>query len=122
LTKLGPGESGKSTITKQIKLLHSCGFTAEEKLQYRPIIFANVISAVKGLMDAMDNYGLRLALADNKAYKKMVQGITEVEMNHIPSMFPLQLANAIKMLWRDEGVLECFKYPLKSCILDCSHL
>ncbi|KAG1090365.1 hypothetical protein G6F42_019715 [Rhizopus arrhizus] len=41
LLLLGAGESGKSTILKQMKLIHDGGFTPEEKETYKEIIFSN---------------------------------------------------------------------------------
>jgi guanine nucleotide-binding protein G(i) subunit alpha len=32
----GAGESGKSTIVKQMKIIHEKGYNSEECLQYRP--------------------------------------------------------------------------------------
>ena len=40
---LGSGESGKSTILQQLKILHQNGFTNEELLEYKPFIFDNII-------------------------------------------------------------------------------
>ena len=39
---LGSGESGKSTFSKQMKVIHSGGFTEEEILSYRPEVLKNV--------------------------------------------------------------------------------
>jgi len=35
LLLLGAGESGKSTIVKQMKIIHESGFTSEDFKQYR---------------------------------------------------------------------------------------
>ena len=31
----GPAESGKSTLVKQMKLIHSCGFTKQELISFK---------------------------------------------------------------------------------------
>ena len=36
---LGSGESGKSTIVKQMKILHSDGYTQDELEEYRPFVY-----------------------------------------------------------------------------------
>lgn len=40
---LGTGESGKSTILKQMRLHHVGGYTAEERDGYREIVYANLV-------------------------------------------------------------------------------
>ncbi len=48
LLLLGAGESGKSTISKQMKIIHLNGFTEAELLGYKPILQSNAIETIKG--------------------------------------------------------------------------
>ena len=41
---LGAGESGKSTILQQLKILHQNGFTKQELIDYTPLIYDNIIA------------------------------------------------------------------------------
>lgn len=50
LLLLGAGESGKSTVLKQLKLMHKGGFTQQERLQYSQIIWADLIQSMKILI------------------------------------------------------------------------
>lgn len=50
LLLLGAGESGKSTVLKQLRLLHQGGFTYQERLQYSQIIWADTIQSMKILI------------------------------------------------------------------------
>lgn len=47
LLLLGAGESGKSTIFKQIKLLFQTGFDESELKSYTSVIHANVYQTIK---------------------------------------------------------------------------
>ncbi len=47
LLLLGTGESGKSTIFKQIISLYGTGFTENEKKEFLPVIHENIIVAAK---------------------------------------------------------------------------
>lgn len=47
LLLLGAGESGKSTIFKQIKLLFQMGFDEAELKTYTPVVHANVYQTIK---------------------------------------------------------------------------
>ena len=46
LLLLGSGESGKSTIVKQMKIIHGNGYSDKEKLQYRPVVVCNAIQSL----------------------------------------------------------------------------
>lgn len=58
LLLLGAGESGKSTIVKQMKLLHpvnnrsSVGFTKEERDEAKAAIYANILDSIVNLLEA----------------------------------------------------------------------
>ena len=57
---LGSGESGKSTIVKQMKIIHQNGFTNEELLVYRPVVNGNLVEVAKGVLGALDRMGVEL--------------------------------------------------------------
>lgn len=44
---LGAGESGKSTVLKQMKLIHHGGYTRNERESYREIIFSNTVQSMR---------------------------------------------------------------------------
>jgi GTPase SAR1 family protein len=51
---LGAGESGKSTIFKQMKIINKDGYSKEERLAFRSIIWSNTIVSMKLLAGAFD--------------------------------------------------------------------
>ncbi|KAL6937346.1 guanine nucleotide-binding protein subunit alpha [Hanseniaspora osmophila] len=50
LLLLGTGESGKSTVLKQLQLLHHGGFSHQERIQYAQVIWADAIQSMKILI------------------------------------------------------------------------
>ena len=54
----GAGESGKSTVLKQMRLIYAQGFSKNEKEEWRCIIFNNILSAFRQVMEAMDEMGI----------------------------------------------------------------
>ena len=60
LLLLGAGESGKSTISKQFRLLYGKGFSESDRASYRPIIAANVIASMKRLLQQCAESGVSL--------------------------------------------------------------
>ena len=43
----GSGESGKSTIVKQMKIIHKNGFSPQELASFRPTVYRNVIESAQ---------------------------------------------------------------------------
>lgn len=54
LLLLGPGESGKSTFVKQMKILHMQGFSDDDRRLCISLVHANVLEAMKLLLSALE--------------------------------------------------------------------
>ena len=57
LLLLGAGESGKSTIFKQMRILFGAPLTEEEKNQITPVVYNNTIASMKLLVQAVIDMG-----------------------------------------------------------------
>lgn len=57
---LGAGESGKSTIFKQMKIINNNGFSESERGTYKHIVHANTIASMNSLLDAVTTLGLEM--------------------------------------------------------------
>lgn len=55
---LGAGESGKSTILKQMRIIYAEGFHLEERKEVRQVIFSNMIVAFKIIAEEMRELGV----------------------------------------------------------------
>src|SRR3990167_8212054 len=63
LLLLGPGESGKSTIFKQMKLLEessNSGFSDEQRKTWEQIVYFNIVSQMKVLIEAARDLNISL--------------------------------------------------------------
>lgn len=58
LCYLGAGESGKSTILKQMRIIYAEGFHLEERKEVRQVIFSNMIVAFKIIAEEMRELGV----------------------------------------------------------------
>eukprot|EP00954_Amorphochlora_amoebiformis_P022868 1356394-Amorphochlora_amoeboformis.AAC.1 len=50
LLLIGPGQSGKSTVFKQLTILHGRGFSERKIRQYRKQIYTNIVGAMKNMV------------------------------------------------------------------------
>lgn len=57
LLLLGAGESGKSTIFKQMRVLFGAPLTDDEKNQITPVVYSNTIASMKVLVQAVIDMG-----------------------------------------------------------------
>ncbi|KAH8107480.1 heterotrimeric G protein alpha subunit B [Phellopilus nigrolimitatus] len=102
---LGAGESGKSTVLKQMKLIHHGGYNESERDSYKEIIFSNTIQSMRAILEALPQLDLQLA-PQNDARRSIVLSLPgQIET----SALPRDVADAIRGLWRDAGVKEAVR-------------
>ncbi|KJE93958.1 guanine nucleotide binding protein [Capsaspora owczarzaki ATCC 30864] len=106
LLLLGAGESGKSTIVKQMQIIHKDGFSDEDRSQGKPIIFENVLSSMKVIIAAMEQLGIKLADSANQTHCDFINGKEEYDME--PEDYNAEFFGHIKSLWADNGIKECY--------------
>jgi len=99
LLLLGAGESGKSTIFKQMKKLYGTGFTDEEKEGYTTTIRTNTIIAMKAVVEAASSLDLNKKVSQSEAMGFFLQ---------LPDTHPMDadVVRHLESLWADEGIQE----------------
>jgi guanine nucleotide-binding protein G(i) subunit alpha len=103
---LGAGESGKSTILKQMKLINEGSYSRDERESFKEIIFSNTVQSMRVILEAMES--LELPLEDPRM-DYHVQTIFMQPQQIEGEVLPPEVGNAIEALWKDRGVAECFK-------------
>lgn len=103
---LGAGESGKSTIFKQMKILQSGGFTPEETQAARELIFKNTIQSLQVLISAMELLEIQYASPEVKE-KAFKMAVIDGETCALESFVALK--DDICEIWADEMVKSCSK-------------
>jgi len=98
LLLLGTGESGKSTIAKQMKIIHLDGFTHDELMNFKPIIQNNALNSMKALVVAARRLSIPIA-EENEARANDFAELNPLEVELTPA-----LAAEIRILWKDEGI------------------
>ncbi|CAG7854906.1 Guanine nucleotide-binding protein alpha-3 subunit [Serendipita indica DSM 11827] len=63
---LGSGESGKSTIVKQMKIIHQNGYSHAELLMFRPTIYRNLLESAEAAVLAMRKLDIQPAMEANR--------------------------------------------------------
>jgi len=110
LLLLGAGESGKSTLFKQMITIYGKGFPESERKTFTPIIFSNIISSMKTLVQQSETYGA--VSGENDAAKKLIDElIGDEEIDE-------KLGNQIAALWNDQGIQTTYDNRAKYQLTD----
>ncbi|ORY62715.1 G protein alpha-subunit [Leucosporidium creatinivorum] len=106
LLLLGTGESGKSTILKQMRLHHVGGYTDEERDGYREIVYANLIQSMQVVIEALHDLNMPLAphLRDKAAY---IMSIRVSAHDPCPPMLDRLVTQALIALWAEPTTKAC---------------
>ncbi|KAI7871898.1 heterotrimeric G-protein alpha subunit, GPA3-like protein [Spinellus fusiger] len=98
---LGSGESGKSTIVKQMKIIHQNGFSSEELTTWRSIVYKNIIRSMLAIVQAMEMFEYQYQWSDNKHHAKQILGYGVDASQPLES----EIVHSIQSLWEDPAVL-----------------
>ncbi|KAK6076828.1 g protein alpha subunit [Seiridium cupressi] len=101
LLLLGAGESGKSTVLKQMKLIYAQGFSKNERLEWKPVVFSNVVQSMRLIFDVMNDQSIEFENKDNEKNQAMILVDHEISPNE---NLPEEYLEPIKTLWSDAGV------------------
>ncbi|XP_038061257.1 guanine nucleotide-binding protein G(i) subunit alpha [Patiria miniata] len=105
LLLLGAGESGKSTIVKQMKIIHEEGYSEEDCKQYKPVVYSNTIQSMIAIIRAMGS--LKVDFGDGDRTDDARQLFALAGQAEEGELSP-ELAAVMKRLWADGGVQGCF--------------
>ncbi|KAI6249797.1 Guanine nucleotide-binding protein alpha-2 subunit [Erysiphe necator] len=101
LLLLGAGESGKSTILKQMRLIYTKeGFTKQEKEEWRGIIFNNILDGLRITINAMQEFNFEFQNTATLQYLPVIKQACDIEPEDLNSMKHLAV---FKSVWSDPG-------------------
>jgi guanine nucleotide-binding protein subunit alpha len=101
LLLLGAGESGKSTVLKQMRIINAGGFQSPERKSWRATIFNNLVSAFQTIFQAMQEDDTDFEDEDNIRYSEMVNAAPDIGTEE---PMPEEFLPAFNCLWADKGV------------------
>lgn len=107
LLLLGAGESGKSTLFKQMISLYGEGYPLPQRKIFSPIIHHNLITSIKVLLEHSPNFG-------NVEYKSTTNFQELQNDTHITGTIAEDIAN----LWADRGIQMTYEQRAKFQLTD----
>uniref|UniRef100_A0A915AV76 Guanine nucleotide-binding protein alpha-7 subunit n=1 Tax=Parascaris univalens TaxID=6257 RepID=A0A915AV76_PARUN len=105
LLLLGAGESGKSTILKQMRILHKDGFSQQDLEMIRPVVYSNCIHSMLAILRAMFHLQIEYGDPDRVRDSQLVFATVHANKEELTE----ELSAAMQRLWMDGGVRECYR-------------
>jgi guanine nucleotide-binding protein subunit alpha len=103
---LGAGESGKSTVVKQMKIIHGDGYSESELRSFKSVIYGNLAASMRVVLNAMEKLGIPYANQASQEHARVILSLSNSLSSY--ETFPPEVTTAFIRLWRDAGVQECF--------------
>ncbi|XP_063377159.1 G protein alpha q subunit-like [Cydia fagiglandana] len=104
LLLLGTGESGKSTFIKQMRIINGAGYSDDDKKGFIKNIYQNIFMAIQSMIRAMDMLNIQYGDPSMTEKAELVSSIDFESVTSFESPYP----EAIKDLWNDSGIQECY--------------
>jgi len=101
---LGSGESGKSTIVKQMKIIHQNGYTKDELALYRITVYKNLVDSAQALVFAMQKFRKEPRRSENRNFADKILDYY-VESDPTFQLSP-EIVEAIHSVWNDPIITE----------------
>jgi len=117
LLLLGTGESGKSTIFKQMMILYGDGFSDVDKQAAKPVILRNTLESMQTLIRAVDVKKLPLTRKGSKELGAEIMAINLWSANFWSEKF----VKHIEQLWDEKSVREVFENRSQVQIMDSAN-
>lgn len=95
----GSGESGKSTIVKQMKIIHQNGYTVDELALYRMTVYKNLVDCAKALIGAMRQFSIEPKDSANIEYCDFLMNYNVDPDPH--TSLSAKVGTAVLSLWAD---------------------
>ncbi|KAI0053257.1 G-protein alpha subunit [Auriscalpium vulgare] len=114
---LGSGESGKSTIVKQMKIIHQNGYTEEELLAFRPLIWKNLLESAHAVVMALEHLNLEPIQPANKTNRARIMGY-ELSADDPAFFFSSEVAQAVQEMWHDDIIPAMMDHSSEFYLMD----
>lgn len=116
LLLLGSGESGKTTIVKQMKIIHQNGFTREELLVHRLTVLRNLVDSAQAVVLALRKFMLEPVVPQNREYADTIlQYRLDADAN---AVLPAELGAGILALWQDPVIPALMEHSHEFYLMD----
>nr|XP_031545584.1 guanine nucleotide-binding protein subunit alpha-11 [Vicugna pacos] len=87
-----------------MRIIHGAGYSEEDKRGFTKLVYQNIFTAMQAMIRAMETLKILYKYEQNKANALLIR---EVDVEKVTT-FEHRYVSAIKTLWNDPGIQECY--------------
>lgn len=120
LLLLGAGESGKSTLFKQIITLYGEGLSNDQRSEYVHAVHLHILESIRTLVVQSDILSSKFDTTVNEESKSAFDYVKRrlADAPVVADLVDERLAKRIKILWKDPGIQRTFELKNKFQLID----
>lgn len=111
---LGPGESGKSTIAKQMRIIHLGGFTEQERMAYKSCLQTQAVQQMQILLRQCRLRGIELE-EENTTHVEEILKFTPL------MKYDMEIASKIEECYNDPAIEKVLEFSNEMSLSDSAH-
>ena len=110
---VGSGESGKSTVLKQLKIVHKITMTPDEIKLASESLKSNAAECMQILIEQIAVFGYSF---DSEEHKSIATAVTQYDLSS--NSITGELAQSIGKLWKSQAIQKAYARKTEFWILD----
>ncbi|KAF7302776.1 hypothetical protein MKEN_01238900 [Mycena kentingensis (nom. inval.)] len=103
---LGSGDSGKSTIVKQMRLIHKVPFSVQETEFYRQLVFDNLTRGLKYILEVLPDLDLPPPPEELAPDVALIEDATDLGEGEV---FPEEYLEPLQRLWTCDVIQQAWR-------------
>ncbi|KHJ45073.1 g-protein alpha subunit [Trichuris suis] len=118
----GAGESGKSTIVKQMRILHINGFSERERREKVTDIRRNIRDSILVIVRSMEELTPPVYLENpsNAVHMRYILDVASSPDFEFTDVRDEDFFDRVQILWKDQGVQACYDRSNEYQLIDCA--
>ncbi|GAA5966414.1 hypothetical protein JCM21900_006177 [Sporobolomyces salmonicolor] len=113
---LGPGESGKSTVVKQMRLAYAEPYSMEERSNYKEVVFTNLLQSMQAVLSGFEIVGVPFPSQQHELAASILSLPPENASDALTGDLNAGVFRAVEALWNEaatkEVVAKSFRFQL----------
>ncbi|BGP52434.1 guanine nucleotide-binding protein subunit alpha [Rhodotorula kratochvilovae] len=118
---LGAGESGKSTLVKQMRLMYANPYSDRERAEYREIVFTNALQSMQAVIRGFEVVRISLPQQYIPTAEYLISVSTDEAADPSTGDIEPHIRDALAALWAEPATKEVVKHSSQFQLNDSAH-